>query len=163
YFARAEIDGDLYQRHGHRRIAIVVAEAPPPGTSRLRIPPFASAQASQLSAERGGACRSPRWIRCEAREQQRVDLGTHTGRRRLAGEAEVDELRGVRIATARAPDDVRGLDIAMHEAAEVCLVERSAHLHEDVDHSADWLRTELPDELIEIDAVEIFHRVVEHA
>jgi hypothetical protein len=51
----------------------------------------------------------------------------------------------------------------VHEAAFMRFGEGPAHLNEDRHHAAGRLRTVEPHEVLEIDAIEVFHRVVEDA
>ena len=78
-------------------------------------------------------------------------------------EAEVHDLRDVREASPLAQDDVPRLDVAVHEPDAVGLGERLQHLAEDVHDAARRLGAVRRHQLVEAEALEVLHRVVEDA
>jgi hypothetical protein len=69
--------------------------------------------------------------------------------------------RHVPAPCALAHDHVRGLHVAMHEPGGVSLLEGAADLLEDEHHAPRRKRARIRDEIIEVAAVEVLHRVVE--
>ena len=76
-------------------------------------------------------------------------------------QAEVEHLDEV-VAQPEPPDvDVRRLDVAVHQAARVRLLQRLAHLAQDVDHAARGHRAVPPHQRLEVHPVEQLHHEVE--
>ena len=79
------------------------------------------------------------------------------------GQAEVQDLHEVVGQRHFAEHHVRRFQVAMHQGVLMRLLEREAHLPDDVGHAVGWLRSELRDERLQADAVEQLHHVVEPA
>ena len=78
-------------------------------------------------------------------------------------ETEVDDLGDVEPAAALAQQDVGGLHVAVDEARAVGFAQRLAHLAQHVDDTARRHGPVAPDQLLEVDTVEVLHGVVEEA
>ncbi len=78
----------------------------------------------------------------------------------LLGDPEVAEVR-VLVLLPGSDEDVRGLDIAMHETVGVDGVERLRDLREDVESTPDREPTRPPEQRPEVGAVDVAHRDVE--
>jgi hypothetical protein len=76
---------------------------------------------------------------------------------------EVHHLGHVGDAAALAENDVGGLDVAVDQAHVVRLGQRAADLLEDVGNAGGRLRPVDVHQLLQVDAVQVLHRVVEHA
>ena len=94
---------------------------------------------------------------------RRRDRRSRIIRRERMHETEVDHLRDIRLTAALGEYDVRRLDVAVDETPFVRFDQCPAHLVEDREHPPTGLCAVQPDEIFEIDAVEILHGVIEDA
>jgi hypothetical protein len=76
-------------------------------------------------------------------------------------ETEIKDFDNVRLTTAAIEHHVGGFDVTMNQAQRVSLEQRSTDLQQDVNDSFFGLRTVAVDQILQIDAVKKFHRVIE--
>src|SRR5262249_52486554 len=76
-------------------------------------------------------------------------------------QTEVEQLDHVMLAAAFTHSDVAGLDVSVDQSDVVRLLQRGAHLTKKIDCALRWKRSVSPYELLEREAFEIFHDVVE--
>ncbi len=84
-----------------------------------------------------------------------VGLGFH--------QAEVQDLHEIDLGAEAAEEDVGGLDVPMHQAMRVGVLEAQARLRQRVDHAAGLERTVLLHQRLEVLTFEQLHHVVEGA
>ena len=76
---------------------------------------------------------------------------------------EIQHLHVVVLGTEPGHEEVRGLDVPMHQPVVVRLGERSARLAQEHDHALGRLRAEVRHDALQVEAVEQLHDVVEAA
>ena len=76
---------------------------------------------------------------------------------------EIEDLDEVAYPAPASEDDVGRLDVAVDEADAMRLGQRAANLAQDVDDAPLGLGAELPHQLVEVDAAQVFHGEIEQA
>ncbi len=79
----------------------------------------------------------------------------------LFGQAEVEDLHEIVYAAAVSQEDIRRFDVAVHDPLLVRFGERTAHLLQDVHRAVRRHWPEVVHELLQVQALEVLHRVVE--
>ena len=81
--------------------------------------------------------------------------------RPAGGEAKVEDLDEIEVASLPARIDVGRLDVAVDESRVMCFGQRVGQLIQDVHDPLWWQRSKLLHQLIEIEPIEQFHHIVE--